>query len=312
MSQCSLNFLNSGINPKSKVHKVTLLVGFWCFTCLSAFAQEIKPRAYFSRDTVQIGEHVDFTMVLEYPRGMEVLFPDSSYNFQPFDFIGKSYLSTTSNQSISSDSVVYQLTTFALDSVQKLILPVFVIIDGDSTRIDSNPDELYLQQLITTDIDSLSVKETIDYQKVDKAINYPYLLIGLGVLIVIAILIAVFFGKEIRRKYKLYRLRKAHLKFLEQFKTLLDGGLESSDKAEHVLAFWKGYLERLEGMPYTKLTTREIVTLEQNQEFTDTLRQIDSNIYGEFRKSDIKDSITRLKEFGIDRFAKKIEELRHA
>jgi hypothetical protein len=65
-------------------------------------------------------------------------------------------------------------------------------------------------------------------------------------------------------------------------------------------------------MPYTKLTTREIVTLEQNQEFTDTLREIDSNIYGEFRKSDIKDSISRLKEFGIDRFAKKIDELRHA
>lgn len=275
-------------------------------------AQEIKPRAYFSKDTIRIGEHVHFTMVIDYPRGMEVLFPDSSFNFQPFEYIGKSFLSTTSDISKSSDSVVYELTTFELDSIQQLALPIFVITDGDSTRIDSNPDNVFLQQMITTNIDSLGVQETIDYQNVNKAFNYPYLLIALGILAIIAILVAVFFGKEIRRRFTLYRLRKAHIKFLERFKALQSEGLESSDKAEHLLAFWKAYLERLEGMPYTKLTTREIVTLEQNQEFTDTLRLIDSNIYGQFNKSDIKDSLTRLKEFGIDRFARKIDELKHA
>ena len=292
--------------------RILLLYLFLVLSGQVAVGQEIKPRAYFSKDTVQIGEHVNFTMVLEYPRGMEVLFPDSNYNYHPFEFLEKNYLNTVSNQSVSNDSVVYTLTSFDLDSIQELSLPVFLITDGDSIIVESNADRLVLQQVITESIDSLEIQETIDYQKVSKAFNYPYLLIGLGVLVIIGILIALFFGKEIKRRYKLYRLRKAHHKFLERFGTLQDQGLESSTKAEHLLAFWKLYLERLEGMPYTKLTTREIVTFGQNQELKETLRSIDSNIYGEFKKSDINDLAARLKEFGIDRFAKKIEELKHA
>lgn len=292
--------------------KVLILAVFTWTLVQDTLAQEIKPRAYFAKDTVQIGEHVDFTMIVNYPRGMEVLFPDSSYNFHPFEFIEKGYLSTTSDQSFSSDSVVYKLTSFSLDSIQSLALPIFVIIDGDSTKIDSNQDQVYLQQMITADLDSLSVQETLDYQSVNKEFNYPYLLIGLGILLVVSILVAVFFGKEIRKRYKLYRMRKAHSKFLEHFGVLEEKGLESSIQAEHLLAFWKSYLERLEGMPYTKLTTREIVTLEQNQEFTDTLRQLDANIYGDFKQSEISQSVDRLKEFGIDRFDKKVDELKHA
>jgi hypothetical protein len=290
-----------------------LLLGLLAlFSVQEMVAQEIKPRAYFSKDTVQIGEHVDFTMVLDYPRGMEVLFPDSTYNYQPFEFLEKSYLSTVSNQSVSNDSVVYTLTSFELDSILHLSLPIFLITDGDSTIVESNMDQLILKQVITESIDSLEIQETIDYQKVSKAFNYPYLLIALAVLVTLGILVALFFGKEIKRKYQLHRLRKAHHKFLENFRTMQEQGLESSTKAEHLLAFWKSYLERLEGMPYTKLTTKEIVILGQNQEFNETLRSLDSNIYGDFKKSDINDLVVRLKEFGIDRFAKKIEELKHA
>ena len=293
------------------MYKVLVL---WCIligSFIEVFGQEVKSRSYFSKDTVQIGEPVDFTMIVEYPRGIEVLFPDSTFNFSPFEYLSKSYLSTVSNEAISNDSVVYQLTTFELDTIQGLGLPVFLISDGDSIIIESNTDSLYLQHLIKSDIDSLQVLETIDYRRVSKAFNYPYLLIALGILLVLAILIAVFFGKEIKRRYTLYRLRKAHVKFLEQFRVLQDEGLESSDQAERLLGFWKSYLERLEGLPYTKLTTKEIVTLEQNNEWSETLRSMDSNIYGNYRGSDIIDLVKRLKEIGIDRFSKKIEELKH-
>ena len=85
------------------------------------FAQEVKTRSYFSKDTVQIGEPVDYTMIVEYPRGVEVLFPDSTYSYSPFEFFWlKSYLGTVSDAATSNDSVVYQLTTFALDTFPKL------------------------------------------------------------------------------------------------------------------------------------------------------------------------------------------------
>ena len=293
------------------MYKVLIICGTLLLETVVILGQEIIPRGYFSKDTVQIGEHIDFTMVVDYPRELEVLFPDSTYDYYPFEFQGKSYLSTISDETTSNDSVVFHLVTFDLDSIQKLELPIFLVIAGDSTKVYSNLDSLFLQLVITENIDSLNVQETIAYQKVSKAFNYPYLLIGLGIIVVIAILIAVFFGKNINKRFKLYRLRRAHLKFLEKFKLLQNEGLESSDKTEHLLGFWKDYLERLEGMPYTKLTTKEIITFEQNQEFKETLRLLDSNIYGEFKKSDINRLVSKLKEFGVDRFIQKIDELNH-
>ena len=293
------------------MYKVIIICSTLLLGPLVILGQEIIPRGSFSKDTIQIGEHVNFTLILDYPRGLEVLFPDSSYDYYPFEYLGKSYLGTISDEIISNDSVVYELTTFELDSIQTLILPVFLVTKGDSIKVESNLDSLVLQLVITDNIDSLNIQETIDYQKVSKAFNYPYLLIALGLLLVIAILVAVFFGKEIGRRFSLYRLRRTHLKFLEKFKLLQNQGFGSSDKAEYLLGFWKAYLERLEGLPYTKLTTKEIVTFDHNQDFKETLRLMDSNIYGEFISSDMNGLVSKLKEFGIDRFSQKIDDLKH-
>jgi len=294
------------------VYKILIFCGVLLQIANGVFAQEINPRGYFSKDTILIGEHVDFTVVVKYPRGMEVLFPDSSYNFYPFEFLNKSYLNTVSDVTSSSDSVVYKLTTFELDSLQELAVPIFLLVNGDSTEIESNSDNLFIQQVISESVDSLIVKEIIDYQSVSKAFNYPYLFIALGILLIAVIMVAVFFGKEIKRRFKLYRLKRAHLKFLEKFVLLQNEGFKSSKEAENILGFWKTYLERLEGMPYTKLTTREIVTLQENDDFKETLRTMDSNIYGKYKSTDINGLVTKLKDFGIDRFSQKIEEVKHA
>ena len=76
------------------MYKVLIICSALLLKGVVVLGQEIIPRGYFSKDTVQIGEHVDFTLIVGYPRGMEVLFPDSIYNYYPFEFIGKSYLST--------------------------------------------------------------------------------------------------------------------------------------------------------------------------------------------------------------------------
>ena len=160
------------------------------------FGQEIKPRGYFGGDSVKIGEVINYTLILEYPRGMEVLFPDSTFNYEPFEYVDRSYLSTESNLSHSTDSVVYQLSTFELDSIQKLSLPVFVMLNGDSTAINAPLDSLFLQFVITAASDTLDVQNTAQFQNVSKAFNYPYLLIALGVLAIIILLVLVFFGSE--------------------------------------------------------------------------------------------------------------------
>ena len=274
------------------------------------WGQEIKPRGYFATDSIKIGQVVDYTMILEYPRGMEVLFPDSTFNFAPFEYIDRGYQSTESNQSHSLDSVVYRLSTFELDSVQSLTLPVYVMLNGDSTAIYTPTDSVLLKFVITADSDSLEIQNTAQFQNVSKAFNYPYLLIALAILGVLLVLVLIFFGAEIRKRLKLFRMRKAHERFLARFGKLQQNGFQQAKQAETLVGFWKKYLEQLEGMPYTKLTTKEIVTIEDNQEFRDTLSNLDLNIYGHFQPNDIHDLSDRLKQFGEDRYQQKVEEIR--
>ena len=58
---------------------------------------------------------------------MEVIFPDSSYNFSPFEWVSKEYFPTHTNESGSLDSVVYTLTCFDLAPVQQLVDPRIVL-----------------------------------------------------------------------------------------------------------------------------------------------------------------------------------------
>lgn len=274
-------------------------------------AQEVKPRGYFSEDSLKIGEVIDYTLIVEYPRGMELLFPDSSYSFAPFEYVDRDFQQTESDLTTSRDSVVYQLTTFEMDSVQKLTLPIYIVTDGDSLSLAPPLDSVMIQFLITASIDSLTIKETANFQKVDKAFNYPYLLIALGVLGGIITMVLLVFGKRIRTRLHLYRLRRAHERFMNKFAQLQSAGLHSVEQAEYLLGYWKKYLEKLDGMPYTKLTTKEIVTIEENQDFKETLKLMDRNIYGQFNAPSVDELSTRLKEYSIDRYQRKIEELRH-
>ena len=274
-------------------------------------AQEIKTRGYFSQDTLKIGEVVDYTLIVDYPRGLEVLFPDSSFSFSPFEYVDRSYQETQSDLTKSHDSVVYRLTTFEMDSIQGLALPVYMITDGDSLPIFPPPDSVLMAFVITESIDSLSVKETAEYQTVEKAFNYPYLLIALGGLLVVIAVILALFGKQLKTRLQLYRLRRAHEKFVTKFASLQQKGLNTVDQAEYLLGFWKKYLERLDGLPYTKLTTREIVTIEDNEEFKDTLKSMDRNIYGQFNAPAVDQLSSKLKEFSVDRYLRKIDQLKH-
>jgi len=274
-------------------------------------AQEVKPRGYFSKDSMKVGEVVDYTLIVDYPRGMEILFPDSSFSFSSFEYVDRSFQQTESDLTTSHDSVVYQFTTFEMDSVQRLTLPIYIITGGDSLTLAPPVDSVIMQFMITESLDSLSVKETANYQEVNKAFNYPYLLIGMGVLGVLIAVVLMVFGKRIRTRLLLYRLRLAHERFVNKFAQLQTKGLKSVEQAEFLLAYWKRYLEKLDGLPYTKLTTKEIVTIEENQEFKDTLKLMDRNIYGQFNAPSVDQLSTKLKEYSIDRYQKKIEELKH-
>ena len=275
-------------------------------------AQEVNIEGRFQTDSVKIGVPIPYTLKAEYPREWNVIFPDSLFNFSPFEYERKDYFTTRSNDSISVDSVVYYLSTFEIDSIQFLRLPVFQVRKKDSIRHYTELDTVLLIELIETLPDSIQLKENTAYLNVPTEFNYPYFIIGLSILVIVVIAIIIIFGGRIRKAWQIRQLNKRYQKFVLKFdEAVAIAKLQETINAiSNIVSVWKKYLEKLERAPYTKLTTKELHSLfDNNQELLGTLQAIDSWIYGG-RKSD-KIPFEMLKDFAAERLHERKEEVKN-
>ncbi len=274
--------------------KSFLSISFLLFYFIST-AQEITPKGYFVADSMKIGEEFEYSLSIKYPKSSEVIFPDSSYNYAPFEFYSKKYFPTREDSTYAYDSVIYSLSSFEIDKVQYLQLPVFMLH----------------VEMITQVPDSLVFKENTAFHKVPLAFNYPYLVIGLGILVVMLIIGYFSFGKTIKRKIRLYRLRKEYEKFSQSFEKGIGRVKKDHDinLLEEVLVVWKKYMERLEDKPFTKYTTREILNSGYDQTLKDVLRNIDRSIYGQFDDEQIHKNFETLEDFTLERYKLRIKEV---
>lgn len=279
----------------------------------SVAAQTIEPHGVFGKDTLKIGEEVDFSLSLKYQKTLTVLFPDSIADFAPFEYNSRSYFPTRTSGLYSVDSVVYKLSTFEIDSIQYLQLPVYVIKDGDSVVYYSNTDSIILERVIKEMPQNPEPKSNTSMVAIRKAFNYPYLFIALGGLFFVTLAVSLFFGKKILKAWKIYRLRRAHIKFTQRFFNMMRDVSSNNPTTtpEHVLAEWKKYIERLERKPISKLTTREILVLHPDEQLKENLRKLDRVIYGGERGHDLFGCFDQLMKFATDIFNKKVQSIQY-
>lgn len=228
-------------------------------------------------DSIQIGQPVPYVLSVKYPKKLELVFPDSLYNFSPFELERKEYFPTQSDSIFSKDSTVYYLSTFEIDSIQYLKLPVYVINEFDSTTLWTDTDSIILQHVVTEIPDSVAMKTNTEYVEVPMAFNYPYYTIGGIILMVLLVALYLLFGKTVRKKIKVRRLNKRFLKFGQEFDYMVD---KTPTKCEPILKLWKTYIESVTSQPYQKLTTKEIIAQTKDTSLEEALMAIDRNIYG--------------------------------
>jgi len=295
-----------------------LLVGwFLCLSFYNGLSQDISVRGNFQSDSIKIGMVVPYTLTARYAKEYNVLFPDSTFDFTPFEFTRKEYTSTSTIQGISYDSVTYFLTTFEIDSIQSLALPVFVVQRNDSIQVLPSKDSIFLQQLIAHVPDTVSAQElplkiNTSYLDVNWLLNYPLLLIAGGITLVVCIIVWLAFGKRIRKFIKLRKLNKQHLQFIQSFEAAVQEieTKANAPNAERALVLWKNYMERLLSSPFSKYTTKEIFLKFKNEALAKSLKSIDRIIYSD--KANLQNgSFEQLRQFTEDCFRQKVEELRH-
>lgn len=281
------------------------------------FAQEeVKVRGGFLSDSLKIGEQTAFYLSARYPSHLTILFPDSTHSFAPFEYVKKEYFLTETTDGISADSVLYYLTTFEVDRVQHLRLPVYVVHARDCTIVRTEADTVLITQLVAQVPDTLSAEQlplrmNTTYQKVYYDFNFWLMVIIVAIVLALLVIAWLLFGKKIQRYFKARRLRRNHALFLERYNSMLTQlkATFSTPATESALAAWKKYMEQLESRPYTKLTTLETLRLVKEPALNEPLSRIDRAIYGHETK--VIDSLENLKKFADQRFNRKIKEVKH-
>jgi len=317
ISNYKLKILDSGCWKFLPRH-FNILTSIFCILFFSSLhAQEIKVHGRFSGDSVKIGKPVEFYLSVRYPEKSNLLFPDSTFSFAPFELQKKIYVPTKTENGISRDSAIYFLTTYEVDSIQTLKLPVFVVNPMDCTQVFSNTDTVFFQHLVKSIPDSLTIeklplKANTNYLGVRWQLNYILLVIGGAILLIAMILGWIFFGKRIKKYFKLKRMMKGY----EAFRIKYETSLEKLDKefspqrAERTLVIWKNYLESLLSKPYTKYTSKEIKSIENSEQLGHALSEIDRMIYGHSREN-LHTPFADLKAYVRQQFEKKKEEVAH-
>lgn len=265
---------------------------------INLFGQQIEPRGKFLQDSMQIGEPVQYSLSVRYPSSFQLLMPDSLYDYSPFEYSRKQYFPTKTDSTESFDSVVYTLSSFEIDEIQHLKLPVFIIQGKDSTPVFTSIDSVFLQEQIQAVSDSMQMKTETTISKLNKDFNYPYLIAFLIALGIIILLVFIFFGKKLRMRWKIWRLNKRHKKFRLQFEEkLATVGDMPVEKIEGMLYIWKKHAEFISNSPYAKLTSKEINQMQQDEALYENLKSIDKTIYSSKEKENATEAFEFLLKF---------------
>ena len=282
-----------------------------------AFGQDVKVRGSFITDSVKIGEQIPFSLTARYPKNLTVIFPDSTFSLAPFEFQKKLFFTTQTTNGLSYDSVVYFIATYEIDSIQQLKLPVFVANKKDCTSIFSNTDEVILNQLVRNVPDSVATKDlplkaNTNYLNVKWLFNYPIALIIAGILFILTIAGFLIFGKRVTKYFLLRKLNRNHQNFITKFNEIIFGLQSdfSATKAETALVLWKYYMENLVQAPYSKLTSKEILDQEKNEQLGKALHTIDRVVYGGI-PSPSEQSFESLRTYCEQQFQLKLEQTKN-
>ena len=256
-----------------------IFIFLFLFKISNIQSQKIEYKSYFIEDSTKIGDSIRLVTILKYPNNIEIIQPDSSYKFSSFDFIGKKIFPSIVSKNIISDSTIYFLRTFEIDSIQKINLKANIIGGNDSMSILSDTDSIYIINQVNN-LTSQSKENTL-LSKIKSIFNTEkafYITVGI---LLFLIIIFISFRKKIIRYFKIIKIKKQSKSFNEKFSYCLKKYSEKNNpkELEKLLLLWKRFMENFTKKPYSSSTTMEISLFNDDKEMMDILHKSDKSIY---------------------------------
>lgn len=274
-------------------------------------SQELKVEGYFLQDSAMLGERVGYVLKAAYPSHLNILFPDSAYQYGSMEFLDKEIFTSYTQDSTTLDSAVYYLSNFSLEPVQQYRIPVFEVLRYDSISHFPVEAPLHLKLTIDEMPDELVFKETNRYQPINKDFNYPYLIIGLAALLVLAVGSFLIFGKKIRKNWQVYLEKKRQKRFIDQWNRIKKEftARPTLDNADELLGLWKARMENLTGKPFKEWTATETAEYLEMPEILADFRRIELIIYAARPAEDVEKACDHLEAISTSTYHQKIKAL---
>jgi hypothetical protein len=295
-----------------------LLTKKWCHPLLrliSAFclvlhvvgyntAAQPRPRGYLLTDSIEVGRPFRFALSIRHRSETEVFFPDSNYNFAPFELLKHEYFDTETDQRGSLDSAVYTLVSFELAPVQPIRLPVWLIIGRDCTAVFSQPDSVALRTVLGKKSAATALQTDVSIVALPRQVNYPLVLLALVSVVLLGLGVYLLFGDAMKRQWRLYQLFRRNQEFNRTFTRLMRNvvGKDGLTNVEQAVILWKSYMQRLEKKPFLTFTSREIAENLPDQQLSEALQAIDGVIYGGVSSAKTTDSLEVLVQIASDAY----------
>lgn len=294
-----------------------LAAGWIVFSAvLSAAAQDQKPKGAFLTKRIEVGKPFFYSFSFLHDAEQEVFFPDSSFDFSPFEFIDQEYFTTRTDSLGSLDSTVYRLESFEVSGLQTLRLPVYVLSSRDCTAVYAKTDSIFLRSSlpVTSRPDTLQLKKNTQVELLRRQFNYPVFLAVLLSVGMFCLVVYWLFGRGIMKQWRLFLLQRRHGDFLRTFNRYNRNARErySTAEAEKAVVAWKEFLEEVERKPFATYTTREIVDNIPDEALEEALKEIDRIIYGQIKSSQMDTSMQTLKSVALRIYRRRRSEIRRS
>lgn len=293
---------------------ITVLITFIYQKTNAQIPSWTPPKGKFLSDSVKVGLPVKYAISYRHKANADIFFPDSSYNFAPFELVKREYFDTVTDENGSLDSVIYTLISFEVTPLQELSLPVYVRAKRDCTRVFAPMDYVILNSIINPNvgIDTLSLKKDTRLVLIKQQTNFPLIFLIIIGLLALSGVIFWFFGKSIKRQIRLFNFRRRYddfQKLFQRFSRTTDDAKKRLENIEKAVVLWKKYIERLENKPFTTFTTKEILDNLKDSRLSDALREIDATVYGGVYSNKTIASLQVLQELASGLYRERRQEL---
>ncbi len=293
----------------------SILLILCCCLSLTALGQktspksktQIRPRGLFLKDSLSLGERVVYTLSVRHRADVQVLFPDSTFDYKGLELLGKRYYPTVTQENISLDSAVYEFTVFEIMPYYTLKMPVYVLNEGDSILINASTDSIYFKPVVPEGIADLDFKADTRDTSLPSYFNYPYWVLGIFLFFVGVLAVWGLLGNQLRRVYILFQFRARHQIFLNEFARLGTRikNRENISDIERIISIWKKHLEFLVEKPFSSYTSKEISLAIPDQDLSRSLKNIDKALYGQEFSEDLSSSLEILRRIATKQFEKR-------